>query len=471
VQLVGNARYQPWWAVLAILSSDICGLTLSFGVSILAWSAVRSQVASSSYPEYLIAVALFVAICRGGDLYRAAGLAPVEELRRMAIAIGGTFLLLIFVTFLMKDSAKYSRGMIILAWCCAIILIPASRLTIRPILGRQAWFAKPVAILGAGRTASMLIETLKSNPELALRPVVAFDDNPSKSGTLGGVPVIYGLGSASSCCRSVGIDYAIVAMPGLSRGQLLDVIRGAAAGFSRLLLVPDLFGVSSLWVEARDVGGMLGLEIRDNLLHRSSLVAKRVLDLALIFIALPLVLPLCGAITLLVKLTSRGPAFYSQGRVGRGGEMIQVWKFRTMLSNAEELLQQLLVRNPQLQTEWLKDHKLKDDPRITAVGRFLRKTSLDELPQLWNVVKGEMSLVGPRPIVSAEIEKFGESYDTYTRVPPGITGPWQVSGRNSLSYEERVRLNEHYVRNWSVWLDLFILFKTIRVVLTSDGAY
>jgi lipopolysaccharide/colanic/teichoic acid biosynthesis glycosyltransferase len=119
----------------------------------------------------------------------------------------------------------------------------------------------------------------------------------------------------------------------------------------------------------------------------------------------------------------------------------------------------------------LKDHKLKDDPRITAVGRFLRKTSLDELPQLWNVVKGEMSLVGPRPIVSAEIEKFGESYDTYTRVPPGITGPWQVSGRNSLSYEERVRLNEHYVRNWSVWLDLFILFKTIRVVLTSDGAY
>jgi lipopolysaccharide/colanic/teichoic acid biosynthesis glycosyltransferase len=151
--------------------------------------------------------------------------------------------------------------------------------------------------------------------------------------------------------------------------------------------------------------------------------------------------------------------------------MIQVWKFRTMLSNAEELLQQLLVRNPQLQTEWLKDHKLKDDPRITAVGRFLRKTSLDELPQLWNVVKGEMSLVGPRPIVSAEIEKFGESYDTYTRVPPGITGPWQVSGRNSLSYEERVRLNEHYVRNWSVWLDLFILFKTIRVVLTSDGAY
>jgi Undecaprenyl-phosphate galactose phosphotransferase WbaP len=445
-------------------------LALSFGISILVWT-IRSQPVNSSYAEYLTALALFLAICRVADLHGTAGVAPVEELRRISLAISGTFLLLIFVTFLMKETAKYSRGMIILAWCCAIIVLPISRLTIRPFLGRRNWFAKPVAILGAGRTAAMLIETLTRNPDLALRPVVAFDDDWAKCGALSGVPVVHGLSNCSACCRQMGIDYAIVAMPGVSRGRLLEVIRSTASGFSRLLLVPDLFGVSSVWVESRDMGGTLGLEIRDNLLRRGALAAKRLLDLALIAIALPVALPLCGAIALLVKLTSPGPAFYSQRRVGRDGRIIRVWKSRTMHQNADDLLQQFLLRQPHLQTEWSKDHKLKDDPRITPLGRVLRRTSLDELPQLWNVVKGEMSLVGPRPIVSAEIWRFGDSFEVYTRVPPGITGPWQVSGRNRLSYEERVRLNEHYVRNWSVWLDLIILFKTVRVVLTSDGAY
>jgi len=317
----------------------------------------------------------------------------------------------------------------------------------------------------------MLIEALGRNPGLALRPVVAFDDNAAKHGTLAGVPVVGALSDAPSYCRVAGIRYAVLAMPGVSRRRLLEVIRSTSASFSRLLLVPDLFGISSVCVETRDVGGTLGLEIQDNLLRRSSLAAKRQLDLALITIALPFVLPACAAIALMVRLGSRGPVFYSQRRVGRGGEIIRVWKIRTMHENADHLLHEVLIRNPHLQAEWLKDHKLKQDPRITPVGRFLRCSSLDELPQLWNVVKGEMSLVGPRPIVSEEIDKFGGAYDMYTRVPPGITGPWQVSGRNKLSYEERVRLNEHYVRNWSVWLDLFILFKTIRVVLSSDGAY
>jgi Undecaprenyl-phosphate galactose phosphotransferase WbaP len=442
---------------------------LSFGASIFTWSTSRGQLLTLSNLDYLISVVLLVGIFGVADLYRTIGVAPVKELRRAVLAILGTFLLLVFITFLVKESTSYSRGLTISAWCCASIVIPVIRLIAKPILGKRPWFAKPVAILGGGRTALDLVETLRRNSCLALRPVVAFDDNPGSYATLVDVPVVGGLDTASSYCQSLGIDYAIIAMPALSRARLLEVIRHTS--FSHLLLLPDLLDVSSVWVEARDVGGTLGLEIRNNLLQRSSLAAKRLLDLALIGIVAPLILPLCGVISILVKLLSPGPAFYSQGRVGRAGEIIRVWKFRTMLENADELLQQFLIKNPELRSEWLKDHKLKDDPRITSLGRFLRKTSLDELPQLWNVVRGEMSLVGPRPIVSAEIEKFGDSYRMYTRVPPGITGPWQVSGRNKLSYDERVRLNELYVRNWSVWLDLFILFKTIRVVLSSDGAY
>jgi lipopolysaccharide/colanic/teichoic acid biosynthesis glycosyltransferase len=142
-----------------------------------------------------------------------------------------------------------------------------------------------------------------------------------------------------------------------------------------------------------------------------------------------------------------------------------------MCVDAEAALKSYLDQHPELRDEWNKDHKLKDDPRITRVGKFLRRTSLDELPQLWNILRGEMSLVGPRPIVSAEVSRCGEHFDMYSKVRPGLTGLWQVSGRNDTSYEQRVNLDCYYVRNWSVWLDLYILAKTIRVVLLGKGAY
>ena len=473
-QLVASLRYRAWFATLTILCTDICGLIFSFGASILTLSIIRGRFETATTFEYLIALSLFVGIFKAAHLYRTTGVEPVDELRRAVVAINWTFLLLVLITFLWKDVSAPSRGLFVVAWACAIIVIPATRLLLKPILGKRSWFAKPVAIFGGGRTALELIGTLRRNPGLALRPEVVFSDNPTEYGkvaNLAGVPIVCGVDGSSAYSRSLGIDYAIIAMPELSRQHLLDVIKSTRGSFSKVLLLPDLLGVSSIWVQTRDVGGRLGLEIRDNLLQRSSLAAKRLLDLALVAVAVPLVLPLCGLLALLVKLHSPGPVFYAQRRAGRDGKIIRVWKFRTMLQNADGLLQQVLAGNPELRAEWLANHKLKHDPRITSLGRFMRKTSLDELPQLWNVVKGEMSLVGPRQIPLDEIEKCGDSYHLYTRVSPGITGPWQVSGRSKLNYQERAGLNEHYVRNWSVWLDLFILFKTIRVVLAFDDAY
>lgn len=197
----------------------------------------------------------------------------------------------------------------------------------------------------------------------------------------------------------------------------------------------------------------------------------RVLDITLILLAAPYILLAFLILAFLVKLDSPGPVFYRQIRIGRFGRKFSVYKFRTMVQNADRVLQDYLDKSPELKVEWLATHKLKQDPRVTRLGALLRTWSLDELPQLWNIIIGDMGLVGPRPIVDAEIEKYGKCFELYTQVRPGLTGLWQVSGRNNTTYERRVELDEYYVRNRSLKLDLQILLKTVLVVLKKDGAY
>jgi Undecaprenyl-phosphate galactose phosphotransferase WbaP len=214
--------------------------------------------------------------------------------------------------------------------------------------------------------------------------------------------------------------------------------------------------------------------IAPRILHRR-LVSKnwiaRVFDLSLILFAAPYIVLAFLIITILIKLDSPGPVFYRQLRIGRFGNRFLIYKFRTMVQNADQVLQNYLDNSPELKAQWLANHKLKQDPRVTRLGATLRKLSLDELPQIWNIIIGDMSLIGPRPIVDAEIEKYGKCFDLYIKVRPGLTGLWQVSGRNDTSYEHRVELDEYYVRNRSLKLDLQILWKTVFVVLRRYGAY
>jgi lipopolysaccharide/colanic/teichoic acid biosynthesis glycosyltransferase len=198
---------------------------------------------------------------------------------------------------------------------------------------------------------------------------------------------------------------------------------------------------------------------------------KRTLDVIVALTTALFLFPALSAICLAVVLSSPGPILYGQLRIGKGGCPFTAWKFRSMHPDADELLEDHLENDPVLLEEWLRDHKLKRDPRVTPVGRFLRKSSLDELPQLWNVFVGDMSLVGPRPIVSAEVGKYGESFSYYTSVPPGITGLWQISGRNNTTYQERVTIDTYYARNWSIWLDGYILCRTVKTVILREGAY
>ena len=200
-------------------------------------------------------------------------------------------------------------------------------------------------------------------------------------------------------------------------------------------------------------------------------VLKRALDILLAVIFSPLLLLLFAIIAAAIRIDSEGPVFFSHRRIRRSGEFFSMWKFRTMCVNSSEVLEHHLSVNAEARAEWRQCHKLKYDPRITPVGRFLRRTSLDELPQLWNVITGSMSLVGPRPIVAAEVEKYGDHFADYCMVKPGITGLWQTSGRSDTSYTERVQLDRYYAHNWSLACDIKILSRTLVAVLEQDGAY
>ncbi|HMF65473.1 MAG TPA: sugar transferase [Edaphobacter sp.] len=198
---------------------------------------------------------------------------------------------------------------------------------------------------------------------------------------------------------------------------------------------------------------------------------KRCADVLLVLLSAPVTLLAMGVVSVMVMLSSPGPIFYSHRRIRKNGAFFSMWKFRTMCLNSAEVLDEYLARHPKARTEWNKTHKLRHDPRITPIGSFLRRYSLDELPQLWNVLVGQMSLVGPRPIVAAEVEKYSDSFDCYCRVKPGLTGLWQVSGRSEVTYEERVALDCQYVEQWSLQKDVLILLKTFHAVVNQDGAF
>ncbi len=224
-----------------------------------------------------------------------------------------------------------------------------------------------------------------------------------------------------------------------------------------IFVVSKLTGIPDGWNRHQMDEGLPGLLVEQHLLLPLPQLVKRGMDLAIATIAGLVLAPLFLVVASLIKLTSRGPIFYGHQRVGRGDSRFKAWKFRTMVHGAEAALEEHFGNHPELRVEWYRDHKLRNDPRVTPLGRWMRKWSIDELPQLWNVLVGEMSAVGPRPIVPNEIEKYGEHFEIFCSVLPGMTGLWQVCGRSNTSFQERIQLGVYYIHNWSPWLDLYLL--------------
>jgi Undecaprenyl-phosphate galactose phosphotransferase WbaP len=458
--------------VAALATADVCAAGLAIGITVWLRAALSPSLDLGNYLDLAPLLLLFPVVLSGFGLYPGIALHPVSELALIARGVTTAFLLLTASSFLMRDVEAYSRAALLVSWPAAVVAVALCRCAARRAFGGSAWWGREAVILGSGSLAQRLAAHLRRRPGMGIRVVGLLERGDDEtSGMAAGIPVIGHIADAPVLAEQMNVRYALVALPGLERDELARLIERYTASFHHVYVVPDLPGLSSLGVHAHDLGGMLGVEISHRLLFRTPQTLKRAFDVAAASAGLLAFSPFLLLTALLIRWSSNGPVFYCQTRRGRNGEVFRAWKFRTMVPDADRVLASHLASHPELRQEWDKDHKLKCDPRVTAVGRLLRKTSLDELPQLWNVLRGEMSLVGPRPIVDEEIPKYGAKYALYKKVRPGISGLWQVSGRNNTTYEERVGFDEYYVRNWSPWLDLYILGRTVKVVLTGDGAY
>lgn len=469
-------RRSGWVLALALFTVDVLAVALAF-------------VLSFHFRRWL---PLLPPLAHGGDLYLEAWpflfLWPLsfwlynlypgwwhtasEELRRLVWGSMIAGLLIMSATFITRTGPQYSRPIVVGGWLLALVLVPALRIPLKRLLAGAGLAGPPAIVLGAGESAEVFIDGLRRLKPPPYSPVALFDDDPQKQGMrVAGSEVVGALNQAPGWAKENNVKTAIIAMPGVERERLVGIVHLLSEFFPKIIVVPNLFGMAAVDVTPRQVQGVLGLELRQNLLYWHARAFKRLIDLLFLIVLAPFILAAGLLIALAIWIESGRPIFFVHKRVGRGGESFKAWKFRSMVHAADEAFRLKLEKDADLRQEWDRTGKIKQDPRLTRVGAFLRRLSLDELPQFWNVLKGDMSVVGPRPIIEDEIPKYGEAFDLYKQVRPGLTGLWQVSGRSDLPYEDRVWLDSHYVRNWSVWLDIVILVRTVGVVLTGRGAY
>lgn len=407
-------------------------------------------------------------------LFPASGMNPVRELRAQISSISISFVLLIALNGLVGQVTRNEVLTILMALPITIAIAPPARFFTRKIAARYQWWGEKVIIVGMSQQALSIYKFLEHMPQRGLKPIGIVVENLSEywqSESGGDVEFLGTTDELVSICRRQHCHWVIAAVADMEEADVGQIL-------SKASLIPNLIVVSSkhsmptLWVESFDAAGLAGMHIRDRLLFPFQRFSKRIADIVLSSILIVLLLPVMLIVAVLIRIQSKGDLLYSHKRIGRCGRDFKALKIRSMVAGAAEILQDYLNKNPEAKAEWEKDQKLKHDPRvIPGIGHFLRKTSLDELPQLWNVLRGDMSLVGPRPIVENEAQKYCQMFPLYLRVRPGLTGLWQVSGRNNTTYEDRVRLDSYYVRNWSMWLDYFILLRTVRTVLFREGSY
>jgi undecaprenyl-phosphate galactose phosphotransferase len=399
-----------------------------------------------------------------------------DEVKQLWKAIFFSTVAVFSLLFLGKMGEKYSRTLIVLMGITSFFVFPAIRINAKKFFRHIGILRSKVLIIGAGKRGRLISRALKEEHNLGYKVVGFLDDDPEKAGTLiEGVKVHKGVDKAERYIGRSGINTIVIAIPGARKERLNEIINKLQHKAENILFIPDILGIAVLGTKLQHFfrEQAFALELQNNLAKPFNIFIKRSFDFIVGSVLLLLLSVPIAFMCLLIKLDSPGPAIFSQERIGRKGRSFKCYKFRTMFKDAEEKVEELLHTNENIRREWEQARKIKEDPRITKIGKFLRTTSLDELPQLINVLKGEMSLVGPRPAIQEEIEKYyrDNTAELYFSVPPGITGLWQVSGRSTTGYDYRIALDSWYVRNWNLWLDVVILLKTVKVVLKREGAW
>ncbi|AML59292.1 Undecaprenyl-phosphate galactosephosphotransferase [Serratia rubidaea] len=367
---------------------------------------------------------------------------------------------------------QFSRYLWGLTWLLALVLVPLARAITKRLLNKCGLWKKQTIIIGTGKNASDAYAALQSEEVLGFSINAFFCSVQPCEKEFMGIPVICDEATLWQQCDPESTQF-IVALEFDQHALRDEWLKKLAKHHCRSVsVIPTLRGVPLYGTDMSFIFSheVMILRVSNNLAKRTSRFLKRAFDL---LGSLAIITLLSPVLVILAYLVSKdgGSSIYGHERVGRDGKKFKCFKFRSMVMNSQEVLQKLLESDPEARAEWDKDFKLKNDPRITRVGKFIRKTSLDELPQLFNVLRGEMSLVGPRPVIEKELERYAGDVDYYLMAKPGMTGLWQVSGRNDVDYDTRVYFDAWYVKNWSLWNDIAILFKTINVVLKRDGAY
>lgn len=385
-------------------------------------------------------------------------------------------IMMVIVIIFLDTTLTVARGWLLLAWLFSLSFVGFGRLFFRRwvyFARRRGHFMTPTYIVGANQEGIAIAEHLMSAPQFGLNVIGFLDDTHRMGEAVMPDVIVHGSTlEAENLCRKFGVERLIVATSGIDRKNLQDM-------FKRFVNVDDvsvwlssgMYEMLTTGVRVHDIGSTAMIDVNRVRLNGFNIILKAAMDYVGAAVGILLLLPVFAVIVVLMKRFDPGPIIYRRRVLGVSGKHFDAFKFRTMIVNADEVLQEYLDNNEQAREEWAKYGKLKDDPRVTWLGKFLRRTSLDELPQLFNVLKGQMSLVGPRMITPEEVQRYGQWNMNIHTVKPGITGLWQISGRSEVDYDERVRLDMHYIRNYSFWVDLQILFWTVPTVVFRNGAY
>ena len=387
-------------------------------------------------------------------------------------AWGAVIGFLLFYFFIFKISIAYSR-VVILIWSLStpfiiFVVHVVARKTLR-MIRQNGKNVRRAVIVGAGDLGVNLLKQVETMPWAGIEVIGFFDDkiDDQEITKVKNKPILGNTAAINGFLEVHDIDYVYIALPMRAERKIFRILRECRSLGARIYLVPDLYVYGLHHAEIQSLGDLLILNFNPNTEW------KRGFDIVFSLTVLICTLPITLLIALLVKLNDGGPVLYGHRRITSAGKTFNCLKFRTMRVGADQELQKILAENVELQREWAQSYKLKNDPRVTGIGNFLRKTSLDEFPQFINVLRGDMSVVGARPIVGNELNEFyKDSAGRYCSMKPGITGPWQVGRRSDIDeYEERVKMDDWYILNYSLWTDIKIIFKTVYCMIKGNGAY
>jgi Undecaprenyl-phosphate galactose phosphotransferase WbaP len=454
--------------------SDLSALVLStIAVHILIYRTIWFNFLGIGEFEHVLFMVLCLSLFMVTKLYPGIGLNPVLEMKTVTQHTTLSFIIAFTLLTIFEPMRGHSKTPLTLIYLVSIVTILGMRWGGRILTAQLELWGEPVVLIGRKAKIGSLIRYFQERRRLGFVPVLGVTEMAGEVSTspinLMDAEAFFNL--PEDHFAQIGIHTALVDTLIVSDLPKMSANRILLRKFERMIFVSDMDWLEGVSISYHDFEGMLGMEAQQNLLSPIDAVIKRTMDILISLTLGVLSLPIFFLTALLIRMDSRGPIFFTQERMGKNRHKILVYKFRSMRVNADKILTDYLDRNHEARFEWQYTQKLHNDPRITRVGKWLRKFSLDEMPQLFNIFKGDMSLVGPRPILPEQESLYGDGMDVYCSVRPGLTGFWQVSGRNNTTFHQRALYDKYYVRNWSIWLDTYILLRTVWVVLSRDGAY